>query len=284
MDFVNEPEVIVDAFQSYYTATVLEEETDPNQMYDNLNKIKNYFLFNAEQVTEFNTIFFNPNRVEGQLHPILDKVCDEFNKLEDEEQDLFKSLLLTYMKAYSYLSQIITFQDQELEKYFIFSKYLYKKLPKKAREKFELDSSVNLDELRISYIRDVEAGLVDEVEILNKLLFTPSQSLEESRELLSEIVNQVNHLYGVKLSENDLSELGEIENLISLDESIKEVMTGDNTEENKKAFLKKQFESALYNLALKNKEMFKKLETNKSAQNMIFQAIYKNYSDGLGFS
>ena len=188
------------------------------------------------------------------------------------------------MKAYSYLSQIITFQDQELEKYFIFSKYLYKKLPKKAREKFELDSSVNLDELRISYIRDVEAGFVDEVEILNKLLFTPSQSLEESRELLSEIVNQVNHLYGVKLSENDLSELGEIENLISLDESIKEVMTGDNTEENKKAFLKKQFESALYNLAIKNKEMFKKLETNKSAQNMIFQAIYKNYSDGLGFS
>ena len=86
------------------------------------------------------------------------------------------------MKAYGYLSQIITFQDQELEKYFIFSKYLYKKLPKKAREKFELDSSVNLDELRISYIRDVEAGFVDEVEILNKLLFTPSQSLEESRE------------------------------------------------------------------------------------------------------
>ena len=74
------------------------------------------------------------------------------------------------------------------------------------------------------------------MEILNKLLFTPSQSLEESRELLSEIVNQVNHLYGVKLSENDLSELGEIENLISLDESIKEVMTGDNTEENKKLF------------------------------------------------
>jgi len=284
LDFVNEPEVIVDAFQSYYTSTVLEEETDPNQMYDNLTKIKNYLLFDAEQVTEFNTIFFNPNRVEGQLHPILDKVCDEFNKLEDEEQDLFKSYLLAYMKAYSYLSQIITFQDQELEKYFIFCKYLYKKLPKRAREKFELDSSVNLDDLRISYIRDVEAGLIDEVEILNKLLFTASQSLEESKELLSEIVNQVNHLYGVNLSENDLSELGEIENLLALDENTKAVMTGDNTEENKKAYLKKQFESAVYGLVGKNIEMFKKLETNQSAQNMIFKAIYKNYTDGLSFS
>ena len=247
-------------------------------------ELDNYLLFDAEQVTEFNTIFFNPNRVEGQLHPILDKVCDEFTKLEDEEQDLFKSYLLAYMKAYSYLSQIITFQDQELEKCFIFCKYLYKKLPKRAREKFELDSSVNLDDLRISYIRDVEAGLIDEVEILNKLLFTASQSLEESKELLSEIVNQVNHLYGVNLSENDLSELGEIENLLALDENTKAVMTGDNTEENKKAYLKKQFESAVYGLVGKNIEMFKKLETNQSAQNMIFKAIYKNYTDGLSFS
>ena len=284
LDFVNEPEVIVDAFQSYYTVTVLEEETDPNQMYDNLTKLKNFFLFNTEQVNEFNSIFFNPNRTEGQLHPILDKVCDAFNKLEIEEQDLFKSCLLAYMKAYSYLSQIITFQDQELEKYFIFCKYLYKKLPKRAREKFELDSSVNLDDLRISYIRDIEVGLIDEVEILNKLLFTASQSLEESKELLSEIVNQVNHLYGINLSENDITELTEIENLLSLDESTKAVMTGDNTEENKKAFLKEQFEKALYGLLGKNIEMFKKLENNQSAQNMIFQAIYKNYQNDLRFN
>ena len=52
----------------------------------------------------------------------------------------------------------------------------------------------------------------------------------------------------------------------------------------KKAYLKKQFENAVYGLVGKNIEMFKKLETNQSAQNMIFKAIYKNYTDGLGFS
>ena len=92
-------------------------------------------------------------------------------------------------------------------------------------------------------------------------------------------VNQVNHLYGVNLSENDLSELGEIENILALDKNTKAIMTGDNTEENKKAYLKKQFESAVYGLVGKNIEMFKKLETNQSAQNMIFKAIYKNYKD-----
>ena len=54
------------------------------------------------------------------------------------------------MKAYGYLSQIITFQDTNLEKHYIFFKYLYKKLPKKTQEKFELDSSVGLEDLRIN--------------------------------------------------------------------------------------------------------------------------------------
>ena len=34
LDFVNEPDEIQEAFQQYYETTILEEETDPNRMYD----------------------------------------------------------------------------------------------------------------------------------------------------------------------------------------------------------------------------------------------------------
>ena len=188
------------------------------------------------------------------------------------------------MKAYGYLSQIITFQDTDLEKHYIFFKYLYKKIPKKVQEKFELDSSLSLEDLRINKLRNVEANLIDEVEILNQLLFNPANSPDEAKDLLSEIINQVNHLYGVELDKNDLNEIEKIEEVLNLSSEIKDVMLGDNIDENKKAFLKKQFENSILDLVTKNLEMFKKLDSNQSAKNMIFQAIYKNYQNELRFN
>ena len=284
LDFVNEPEAIFEAFQSYYTSMSLEKETDPNQMYNNLTKAKDFLLFTDDVVTTFSEIFFDPKRTEGQLHPILDGVTDNYKKLETEEKDTFKSHLLAYMKAYSYLSQIITFNDLDLEKYFIFFKYLYKKLPKKDYEKFEIDSSINLDNLRISKVRSAEADLIDETQIFNELIFRASEIGEESRDLLSEIVDQVNHLYGVDLSSDDLSEIADIEGALALDASVKDVMIGDNSEETKKIHMKKQFEKSILDLVDNNLEMFKKLESNQSAKNMIFEAIYRNYLNGLNLT
>ena len=101
---------------------------------------------------------------------------------------------------------------------------------------------------------------------------------------MSEIINQVNHLYGVELNKNDLNEIEEIEEALNLSSEIKNVMLGDNTDENKKAFLKRQFEKSILDLVTKNIDMFKKLESNQSAKNMIFQAIYKNYISAPGLS
>ena len=281
LDFVNEPESIIEAFQRFYTSTQLEKETDPNQMYDNLTQLKNYQIILEEEINEFNTIFFDPKRTEGQLHPTLDKVVDRFIELEEDEQDMFKSYLLTYIKAYSYLSQILTFKDPDLEKYAIFLKYLYKKLPKQAQERFELDSSVELKELRVNKIRDIQAHLVDEESILNSLLFVPKQPGEEAVDLLSEIINQVNHLYGIELSEDDLGDVKAIENILLENNDLKEVMTSNNSEQNKMSFLKNKFELALLDLVDKNIEMFNTLRDNQPAKNMIFQAIYRNYLNDL---
>ena len=161
---------------------------------------------------------------------------------------------------------------------------IYTKNYQKTQEKFELDSSVGLEDLRINRLRNIDAELNDEVEILNQLLFSPTNSLDEAKDLLSEIINQVNHLYGVELDKNDLNEIEEIEEALNFSSEIKDVMLGDNTEENKRAFLKRQFEKSILDLVSKNLEMFKKLESNQSAKNMIFQAIYKNYQNELRFN
>ena len=59
--------------------------------------------------------------------------------------------------------------------------------------------------------------MIDETQIFNELIFRASEIGEENRDLLSEIVNQVNHLYGVDLSSDDLSEIVDIEEALALD-------------------------------------------------------------------
>ena len=158
--FVNDNEVIVESFQRFYTSTILEGETDPNTLYDTKSGIEQYHLYTSQDVDNFCVIFFDQNRNEGDLHPILDRVVDAFVKLEVEKQEEFKSEVQKFIRLYGYLSQIITFTDIELEKSNVFLRYLNKKLPKRDSEAFDLSDYVDLDSLRIqkTHELDVEFG------------------------------------------------------------------------------------------------------------------------------
>ena len=90
-------------------------------------------IFSAEQVEKFCSIFFDKDREEGNLHPVLDEVVDKWIALDDDEQrEDFRLKVASYVRLYSYLSQIINFSDVELEKHYIFYRYLSKKLKPKT--------------------------------------------------------------------------------------------------------------------------------------------------------
>ena len=37
-------------------------------------------------MNRFCKVFYDPNRDEGNLHPVIDRVVDKFKEIEDEEQ------------------------------------------------------------------------------------------------------------------------------------------------------------------------------------------------------
>ena len=53
LDFVNEPDQIQEAFQQYYGATILEEETDPNRLYDLQDGLADFDLYNDDTIDQF---------------------------------------------------------------------------------------------------------------------------------------------------------------------------------------------------------------------------------------
>ena len=71
------------------------------------------------------------------------------------EREDFRSILRSYIRLYGYISQLITFTEVALEKLYIFSRHLNKKLPKRDQpDHQDVLDSVDLDSFRVQRTHD----------------------------------------------------------------------------------------------------------------------------------
>ena len=129
----NKEELLNQAFKKAFNKLIkrlLLEEDYRIIANTNLEKIKKlisyYQIINSDNDLEDNytklNVFFDKDREEGNLHPVLDEVVDNWNALDDDEQrEEFRLKVASYTRLYSYLSQIVNFSDIELEKHYIFT-------------------------------------------------------------------------------------------------------------------------------------------------------------------
>ena len=94
IDFVNEAEDIQEAFRPFYDATILEQETNPNAIYDKLNMIKSFGLIFDESIEKFCKIYLKNGKQNendfGRLTSCVKETVDLYNKLEPEDRESFR--------------------------------------------------------------------------------------------------------------------------------------------------------------------------------------------------
>jgi len=116
LDFVNETEDIKEAFQPYYTTTVLSEATEPNILYDLQRDILSFKLFDEREIMAL-VDMWHRNVSPAELNGFLDTLIGRWNELNDkennesEEQIECRDKITDYIKKYAFISQIITFTD-----------------------------------------------------------------------------------------------------------------------------------------------------------------------------
>ena len=160
LDFVNDTDTILESFQPYYEMTLLTETTDPNLLYDLKLRLEGKKIFSQEEINEFCNIFFKSANLQSSkdqalLYAIVQKAVDRFTSLgTQEEKDDFKHTLTSYIRLYSFLSQIIPFQDAELEKLYAYGRLLLNKLPKDANTKYTLTDDIALEYYRLQKISE----------------------------------------------------------------------------------------------------------------------------------
>ena len=206
LDFVNTAEDIRKAFEPYYEETVLEEETDPNVIYDLKNTLDEFRVYQQMEIDRFAEIFYadkeqgkgDLGKLQGALRPALDR----FEALETEKQELFKSTLARFNRIYAFITQVCRLFDKEIHKFSVYAKFLYTMLPKGGRDKVYVDDKILLEYYRLE--KDYEGGItLERAPEGFRPITGEAGRREKKRDPLTVIIDKINEKYGTNFTEMD---------------------------------------------------------------------------------
>ena len=164
LDFVNERDEIFESFKPYYEKTKFEEVTDPQLLYQLEHSIMEWQIIFKEEIDAFCNIWFSSKEdirhVEHKkLNALLDPAIERFKEKSEEEQQTIKKQYFSYKNLYNFLSQIIPYNDSELEKLYVFIRNLIRKLPHRDSTGVDLGEDVALKYYRLQKIAEGKINL-----------------------------------------------------------------------------------------------------------------------------
>jgi type I restriction enzyme R subunit len=277
LDFVNSAEEILAAFQPYFQTTLLEEETDPNKLYDLEMELEAFEVYTQKDVDEFAEIFYTTRIPLESLQPILDRVVTIWSYKPESEREDFRSRLQKFIRLYGFISQIITFEDVDLEKLYVFSKALNRKLPRRRNPlPYEIRESVDLDSFRLQETYSGSIELVPENGTVTGYKGGLGGQIEEEKDLLSHIIKSLNETYGVNLSEEDKVDMQLIRTRLEEDESLRDALLADNPRSAKEYKFSQVLDKLLLEFVHTKLDLYKKLtdpRVNQMLKRQWFEAM-----------
>lgn len=206
LDFVNSADDIQKAFEPYYEETILEEETDPNVVYDLKNTLDEYRIYQQMEVERAADLFYS-GRIQqssdlGKFQGIFRPALDRFDTLEPERQDLFRSTLARFNRIYSFITQVCRLFDKDLHRFSVYARFLYTLLPKTSAEHVNVDDKVLLEYYRLEKDFEGEITLSSTDEGFRPITGEAGRR-EKRKDPLAAIIEKINERYGTSFTEMD---------------------------------------------------------------------------------
>jgi type I restriction enzyme R subunit len=264
LDFFNDPEEILDSFLPYYTKAELADVSDPQLIYDLQDKLDAEGIYHWGEVSAFALAFFDPKAAHTKLSyhckPAVDRFTQRYKAAETarreaydrkriaedngdtvgfktaehdltqageqlDQLDLFKKNLKSFVRLYEFLSQIVDYEDRELEQLCVYGKHLYPLLRIDRLDQEDVDiSELALTHYRLTKRAEQQLRLEDDE---GEHPLKPGSDIgsgkahDPEKKRLSEIIAALNDLFGAEVSDEDqLQFLNAIANRISREEDV----------------------------------------------------------------
>ncbi|KFE44526.1 type I restriction endonuclease subunit R [Pseudomonas syringae] len=246
LDFFNEPQDILDAFLPYYTKAELTDVTDPQIIYDLQKKLDAEGIYHWQEVEAFATAFFDPKAAASKLSYYCTPAKERFAKryifsVESRQQaldykrtaeangdsaglkkaeyalkeageqvdqlDLFRKNLQSFVRLYEFLSQIVPYEDRELEQLCVYAKHLHPLLRVDRLQQDDVDvGELQLSHYRLSKRAEHQLRLSEEE---GDYALKPGSDVgsgkphDPEKKRLSEIIEALNDIFGAEVSDDD---------------------------------------------------------------------------------
>lgn len=292
LDFVNTNEDIQKAFEPFYEETSLGEEIDVDKIYLSKEKLREYKLYNDADIEKFVKINFKPGNQTavdlGKMTSLLKPIVDRYNDLNTNDRYMFRRNIRSFNKWYTYITQITRMFDIPLHKEFTFTSYLARLIPATETEKLNLDEKLKLEFYRLEETFKGDITLNPTEDPLHHVIGGTKEKEDDKRDLLGEIINNINLLFGENMSESDRVVTGTIYNKIMKESGNLEKQAKHNDSEVfvksifPKTFEKTTHDSYMESMSHHSDEMksFSRLFEDKSFYNAIMEIIGKEvYKD-----
>lgn len=227
LDFVNDPDEILEAYKPYFDVTALEGVTDPNLVFDLGTKLDALGFYDRFEVNRVVEVELSPTAKQsdlaGALEPVAGRLLKRYkaalealkaakaNKNDKAAGDaqseldsliLFKRDMMTYVRVYTFLSQILDYGNTDVEKRTIFFRRLVPLL-EFGREREEIDLSKVVLTHHTLKNRGERSLILEAGETLKPM--EPGHGLvrEKEKAYLTEIIERVNELFEGELTDGD---------------------------------------------------------------------------------
>jgi type I restriction enzyme R subunit len=246
LDFFNEPQDILDAFLPYYTKAELIDITDPQIIYDLQKKLDAEGIYHWQEVEAFALAFFDPKAAASKLSYYCAPAKERFAKryalsVEARQQaldfkrtaeangdsngvkkaehavkeageqvdqlDLFRKNLQSFVRLYEFLSQIVPYEDRELEQLCVYAKHLHPLLRVDRLQQDDVDvGELQLSHYRLSKRAEHQLRLGEETGAYG---IKPGSDVgsgkphDPEKKRLSEIIDALNDIFGAEVSDDD---------------------------------------------------------------------------------
>lgn len=330
LDFFNEPEDILNSFQPYFQTAELDDVSNPDLIFDLFEKLRSSQIFTWNEVEQFCEVFYVKSKSNAALSNICKPAVERWTngyskavrnfkeqndlfertkkskdavlianaenalketKKEKDRFEIFKKDLGTFVRFYEFMSQIVDYDDKELEKLSLYARNLRPMLRERLEESEEIDlSNVVMSHYRLSKLRQQDIKLqVDEDAPL-----TPGEAMgtasakDKKHEFLSHIVTLLNELFITdELSDADmLNYANTVADKVRENKNVMKQLANNSAEQALLGDFPKAVDDAILTSSdAHQNQMYQLLSDPKKAEqfsSLIFDMIQKSSGSGIG--
>ena len=288
LDFRNDTDDIVNAFEPYYGKTVAPP-TDPNLLWDTRQRLDEYDVIRPDEIQAAAAALaatgLDPKQ-HGQVYAALGPARERFEAMDEEERVGFKDLLNKFVRTYSFLSQIVAFSSTKLELDYLYCRALAAYLrDAMTSESLDLGAEVALTHLRnemtFSGALQLEA---ENGEVKWQLGEGAPTKYSPDVEPLSKIVEVLNERFGINLGEADQLLFDQFEQSWAEDDELSN-QARNNTLDNFKLVFDRKFLHTIVTRMDENDAIYKQILDDADFKSVLadyyLRRVYKRLHDPM---